>query len=76
MKHVLSTFAHVRPSLSHLVVSVHAMLVCIQAPRAWVAGVVHKHPVHTLVNVVEVANLSAHDVDAHLWKRQQQHSIA
>lgn len=54
------------PGCPYLVVTVHAVLVCIQASWAGVAGVVNKHPVHALVLVVEVAHLSAHDVDAQL----------
>jgi hypothetical protein len=43
------------------------MLISIQAAWSGVAWVVHKHPVHTLVEVVEVAHLCTHDVHTLLW---------
>ena len=46
----------------HLIVTVHAILVCIDAARPGVRWVVHKHPINSLAAVVEEAHLAPQDV--------------
>jgi hypothetical protein len=51
------------------------MLICVQAARARVAGVIHKHPIHSLADVMEVAHLSAHDVNALLREATEYETV-
>ena len=42
---------------THLVIAIHTILVCIDAPWPWIGRVVHKNPVHALALMQVVPNL-------------------